>query len=263
MKTASLHHSFDIQLAQEFGIEEAILIHHFQHWIRINKKLGRNLKERQSWSYQSQKELQAHFPYMTLETIKYTLEKLIDRGILIRKNFNKNPIDKTWWYAFVKEDLWLGPDPDISNKVYDTENSVSTRKIPSPIPYTKSKDTNNPPPVPFLTDPPNPKPATKEEEEEIEERRKNRGSLAPPIKVLKRWKLAVLEDIRRENLAEKGKEAIVERHRKAAKELDYTKTNGLTISACKDWVEFTHGSYVKVVRYDLSEEEWKEQTGWK
>jgi len=132
----SQHHSFDIHLAEEFGIEEAILIHHFQHWIRVNRRLKRNFRENRTWSYQTQKEMQAHFPYLKLETVKYALEQLIEKKVLIRKNFNKNPIDKTWWYAFVDEDKFIN-----SNNFYDTENSVSTRKIPPPIPDTINPDT--------------------------------------------------------------------------------------------------------------------------
>jgi hypothetical protein len=79
----------------------------------------------------------AHFPYMTLETIKYALEQLVSKGVLIRKNFNKNPIDKTWWYAF-EDEKTFGVDPENSNNFYDTENSVSTRKIPPPIPDTNT-----------------------------------------------------------------------------------------------------------------------------
>lgn len=135
-KNSSPHHSFDICLAQQYGIHEALLIHHFQHWIRVNQKLNRNFKEGKHWTYQTQREMQAHFPYLSLEGIKYALEKLIEQGILMRKNLNKSPIDKTWWYAFVDEERFVN-----SKNIYDTENSVSTRKIPAPIP-----DTNTPHP---------------------------------------------------------------------------------------------------------------------
>ena len=40
---SSEHHSFDVYLAAEYGIQEAIMIHHFQHWIGVNmrKKNGK------------------------------------------------------------------------------------------------------------------------------------------------------------------------------------------------------------------------------
>lgn len=141
----SIHHSFSTELAKKYGIEEAILIHHFQHWITHNKKLNRNFKEGRTWSYQTQKEMAAWFPYLKLETIKYTLENLVKAGVLIRKKLNKNPIDKTWWYAFEDEDLFVGEN---SKNIYDTENSVSTRKKTPPIPDTITSDTKhkkNPP----------------------------------------------------------------------------------------------------------------------
>lgn len=115
MNLSSMHHSFDIHLAQTYGMKEAIIIHHFQHWIRINKKLGRNEFEGRTWSYQTVKEIAAHFLYMTESEIYETIEKLC-RGkgrrakhqqfepVLVKGNFNKSKYDQTTWYAFVDEE---------------------------------------------------------------------------------------------------------------------------------------------------------------
>ena len=74
--------------------------------------------------------------------MKYTLEQLIKKEVLERKNFNKNPIDKTWGYSFVDEDKFIKEDESKnSNNFYDTEKPRSTRKSPAPIPDTKTSNT--------------------------------------------------------------------------------------------------------------------------
>lgn len=150
MSLSSQHHSFDISLAAEYGIEEAILIHHFQHWIRVNKSRGRNHIDGKTWTYQSRKDIEAHFPYLNEEKIRYACEKLVKEGILLTANYNKNKIDKTLWYAFVDEEKFI---PEISKNVYERENSQSTGKkairggkIPTPIPDTKDRYLNTDPP---------------------------------------------------------------------------------------------------------------------
>lgn len=144
MSLSSMHHSFDIHLAEIYGIKEAIIIHHFQHWIRINKTLRRNQHEGRTWSYQTVKEIAAHFPYMTESEIYEIIEKLC-RGkgrrakhqefepVLVKGNFNKNIYDKTIWYAFVNEEKFTIL---AQAKIEDGASQNRTRLEPKPIPHT-------------------------------------------------------------------------------------------------------------------------------
>lgn len=136
----SQHHSFDIAVASEYSIEEAILIHHFQHWIRINRTLKRNQHEGRTWMYQTQEEIAANFPYFrNRQTVMRIIQKLVDKGVLMEENFNKAKYDRTKWYAFVNEGKFL---PFIDNVHFRTmESSESNNgKFESerPIPDTKT-----------------------------------------------------------------------------------------------------------------------------
>jgi len=105
---SSLHHSFDIAIAEEYGIEEAILIHHFQHWIMINKRMGTNKHEGATWTYQTQKWIIAHFPYWkNRKKIERLIRSLIDKKVIKTGNFNKSSYDRTTWYAFNDEHKFL------------------------------------------------------------------------------------------------------------------------------------------------------------
>lgn len=146
----SLHHSFDINIAEKYGIEEAILIHHFQHWISINRRLKRNFHEGTYWMYQSLDEIAANFPYMTKDRIFNIIERLctgksrfskkdgIDFEPILKKgNFNKSRYDRTVWYAFCDITIWLSyHNIDIAETQY--RSCTDTTPIPDTITDTKT-----------------------------------------------------------------------------------------------------------------------------
>jgi hypothetical protein len=137
---SSQHHSFDIALASKYGEEEAILIHHFKHWIRLNRFKKKNIRDGKCWTYQSRKDIAAYLPYWSVDEVRRLTEKLERQGVLISANFNKSPIDKTLWYAFVDE-LAFGVDEESSNNFYERQKCQSSGKSAKPIPDTKTKDT--------------------------------------------------------------------------------------------------------------------------
>lgn len=132
----SLHHSFDVELAAQYGIEPAILIHHFQHWIKYNKTLGRNFKEGRTWTYQTRKEIAAHFPYWTENQIRRYIDKLVECRVIVKGNFNKSLMDNTIWYAFADEEKFTS---GYSAHRSDQEETPSG-ELAQPIPHTKTTE---------------------------------------------------------------------------------------------------------------------------
>src|ERR1044071_9442815 len=101
-KKNSIHHSFDIDLAAIYGVHEAILIHHFQHWISINIRRKQNFKDGRTWTYQTIEQIADYFPYWTLEQVREAVERLCTgqnrkskkaekefNPVLVKGNFNK------------------------------------------------------------------------------------------------------------------------------------------------------------------------------
>lgn len=93
-------HSFDIEVAQKYGIACAILIKHFSYWIAKNIANETNFFDGRYWTYNSIKAFEQLFPYMTSKQIRSTLKKLEDENIIMSGNYNKSPYDRTKWYAF-------------------------------------------------------------------------------------------------------------------------------------------------------------------
>ena len=102
-----MEHHFDIDVAKEYGIAEAVLINHFQFWIAKNKANGTNFHDGRHWTFNSQKAMLELFPYLSQKSIRTVLQHLTDRGVIIVGNYNDNLYNRTNWYAFADEDKWL------------------------------------------------------------------------------------------------------------------------------------------------------------
>lgn len=154
MVSVSQHHSFDIHLAEKYGIEAAIIIHHFQHWIQVNKRLNKNFIEGRTWSYQTFEQIAAQFPYWNPDKVRDIIH-LLHTGekrrsgkrkrcfppVLIKANYNKTSFDRTAWYAFVDEKMFMslkGQRENAQKLLGECPNGRG--RMPKPIPDTL-KDT--------------------------------------------------------------------------------------------------------------------------
>lgn len=92
-------HSFDTNIAKEYGITCAVMSHNFYYWIEKNKANNKNYFDGNYWTYNSNKALTILFPYLTERQINYAIDKLVAAGVLINGNYNKQKFDTTAWYA--------------------------------------------------------------------------------------------------------------------------------------------------------------------
>ena len=97
-----MQHSFNVELAKEYGILEAVLLNHLWFWIKKNKANNDNYFDGNYWTYNSKKAFSELFPYASERQIDYALKKLIDCGLVITGNYNKSSYDRTLWYAITK-----------------------------------------------------------------------------------------------------------------------------------------------------------------
>jgi hypothetical protein len=127
-------HSFSVDLAEKYGVECAILINHFQFWIRQNQAMKRNFHDGRTWMYQSQKDIAAIYPYWSEDAVFRNIKKLIACGVLIKGNYNKTKFDQTAWYAFANENIFTKPRND---GISPAKSQNQHREIAQPIPDTK------------------------------------------------------------------------------------------------------------------------------
>lgn len=97
-----MQHSFDVEIAKEYGLKEAILMNHLWFWIEKNKANEIHYYDGTYWTYNSVKAFNKLFPYLSERQINNTLKELKDKGIIQTGNYNKSAYDRTMWYAFTK-----------------------------------------------------------------------------------------------------------------------------------------------------------------
>lgn len=100
-------HGIDVDIATEYGIEEALVIRFFQQLLDVNNADGRNVIDGRVWVVASTEYLAESFPYMNARKIRYTIENLVKKGVLIKGNYNESAFDKTTWYTFGNQSTLL------------------------------------------------------------------------------------------------------------------------------------------------------------
>lgn len=152
-------HSYDSGIAMELGLHAAIIFNHIVYWLRINaSKKDAEMIDGKYWMYETQKDMAEFLGYMTHEEVKKAIVKLLNAGLLIKDNFNKNPFDKTNWYTVFDQSLItqnkikksftkapygaidgsLGRDPErptapsINKEQYNTNKEIHKNTTPTP-----------------------------------------------------------------------------------------------------------------------------------
>jgi len=104
-----MNHIFDIEHAKKYGVEEAIIISNLQFWIMKNRANKKHFYEGRTWTYNSIKAFAELFPYWSDRQIERILKSLEKQGVIISGNYNKSAYDRTKWYAFSDETIFLNP----------------------------------------------------------------------------------------------------------------------------------------------------------
>ena len=100
-----MEHHFNIDVAKDCGIEEAILLHNFYFWLSKNAANEKHFHDGLYWFYNSKKAFADLFPYMNENKIFRSIKKLEEKGIVVKGNFNDDKWVKTNWYAITKKGL--------------------------------------------------------------------------------------------------------------------------------------------------------------
>lgn len=100
-----MEHHFNIDVANDFGIEEAILLHSIFFWLSKNASNNKHFYDGLYWLYNSKKAFVELFPYMNETKIFRVLKKLEEEGIIEKGNYGKDKWDKTNWYALTKKGI--------------------------------------------------------------------------------------------------------------------------------------------------------------
>lgn len=108
-------HTFNVSLAAEVGLNQAILLQHLYYWHQINHKKKHNIKDGKVWTYNTVDEFAEIFPYLTSRQISYAFNSLEKAGFIETGNYNKASFDRTKWYTLTEKSLELFVNSNLQN----------------------------------------------------------------------------------------------------------------------------------------------------
>lgn len=155
---------FDSKIAKEYGINVAIILDKLYHWIEHNKTNNKNFYDGRYWTYNSMDAWCKLIDFMTINTIRRTLEKMEKEGLIITGNYNQSKYDRTKWYALTDKANSIFEDSQFHLANLPNQNG----KNAEPIPINKPINNTIPPLPPSggspqkSTDKKNPKDATED-----------------------------------------------------------------------------------------------------
>ncbi|AUR86937.1 hypothetical protein NVP1091O_34 [Vibrio phage 1.091.O._10N.286.52.B12] len=138
-------HVFNIEDANKYGVDAAIILHNLKFWLDHNKANGTHINDGYVWSYNSARAFSDLFPYWSSNKIQKTLKKLENEGVIIVGNYNKMNYDKTKWYTLPEYSLQPNgsmvsanplngssqkaqPIPDVNTDVISNERNTDISK---------------------------------------------------------------------------------------------------------------------------------------
>lgn len=75
-------YSFNVNIAVEYGVEEAIFLHNLYFWIAKNKANNKHFYEGAFWTYNSLEAFTELFPFWSQKQIRRIIKKLKDKGAI-------------------------------------------------------------------------------------------------------------------------------------------------------------------------------------
>lgn len=102
-----MNHSFNVNVANRYGIPEAILLECIRFWVLQNEANKFNYIEGKYWTFNTAKAFNELFPYLSTDKISRALKHLENEGLILTGNFNKKPMDRTKWYTVTEKAMAL------------------------------------------------------------------------------------------------------------------------------------------------------------
>lgn len=90
--------TFNIDIANQIGLKESILVQHINYWCKRNTQQKKNYRDGYYWMYNTLDSFLNYFKFMSKNTLIRCLNKLCKEGIIIKSNYNKRKYDRTNWY---------------------------------------------------------------------------------------------------------------------------------------------------------------------
>ena len=127
-------HSFNPAIAEQVGVNAAVIYQNIVWWCEKNAANGTNIHEGRPWTFNSMRAFSLMFQYLTERQIRTALQKLEDVGLVLVGNFNRDARDRTKWYSV----------DDITVTKHLTKKSEPFDQKVAPLPDSKPDNKQTP-----------------------------------------------------------------------------------------------------------------------
>jgi len=83
------------KLATLIGLNESIALQQVHYWLKGKEQRQQDYIDGRYWVYNTYEQWQEQFPFWSIMTIRRTMTKLENMGLLIAENYNTAGFDKT------------------------------------------------------------------------------------------------------------------------------------------------------------------------
>lgn len=124
---------FNGNIADEVGVNGALIIQNFAFWLMKNKANNRHFYDGDYWTYNTMEAFTTQFTYWNARQVRTILENLRKNGYIKVGNYNKKGYDRTLWYTFTDKgyalvEKYLFIDLKASNSVICQKSQMEMTK---------------------------------------------------------------------------------------------------------------------------------------
>ncbi len=122
-----MEHSFNIEIAKEYGVNAAIIYKNIRFWCDKNKANKKQIHDDNYWTYNSVRAWHELLPYLSEKQIKHAIKLLIDAELIIVGEYNKTKYDRTKWYAIREYSISTKgqmEEPKVSNEEVQKDQPI-------------------------------------------------------------------------------------------------------------------------------------------
>ncbi|MEA4869924.1 MAG: hypothetical protein VB062_04720 [Christensenella sp.] len=128
-----MDYSFNTKLAEQYGVEEAVLLNHLYFWIQHNTANKKHLHDGRYWTYNSAQAFTEIFPFWSRQKIDRMIQGLRESGAIIVGNYNESGQDRTRWFSLAESVVAIAEN----RPTHCSELSNSLPKSEQPLPDSK------------------------------------------------------------------------------------------------------------------------------
>jgi hypothetical protein len=131
-----MEYSFNLQIAEKFGVNAAIFLKNIGFWIAKNTGNNKHCYDGYHWTYNSISSFTALFPFWNERQIYTVVNNLLEKKIIKKGNYNKIGYDRTLWYTIIDKEVFsICVEPILhKSKMEVTKKQNPTTKKVTPIP---------------------------------------------------------------------------------------------------------------------------------